>query len=381
MNSTKNFFDNDSNTKSNNEKQNHTPTTNRIKSIFNSNNNFSNSKLSDNNKNSAKSVYSPFVIKKTTENIETNLQGLNLNFNKAENNFTANTSNKNFSKNFFDKNTFSPESQNIFPNNKFYTPSPNLNLMQNNKLSDRFIPCNKGVNLLEKFEMTKNFDHKLLSEDMDFTETEKNEEFNSDLKNSTYQNLLENNFFGYSNNDISHNNNQDSLMKNYGKQGMDIDQGFNRGNIKSKLFQYKNDNKKKASKTPFENIFDSMQSFNTGNRFINDYNTSNLRKFSNKPYKTVEAPGILDDFYLNLLDWSNKNDIAVGLDNSLYLYSTSKNQMFNVFTYDTDKYVSSLIWNSEGTEIAVGNSEGFVEIWDGKGIYYIFLLLIFNFFL
>jgi WD40 repeat protein len=119
-----------------------------------------------------------------------------------------------------------------------------------------------------------------------------------------------------------------------------------------------------------------MQTFSSGSIFNNEINTIiNVRKFSNKPYKIVEAPGLLDDFYLNLLDWSNKNDVAVGLDNSLCLYSTSKNQMFNLFSYDSDKYVSSLIWNSEGTEIAVGNSEGLIEIWDGK---IIFIILFFS---
>jgi WD40 repeat protein len=34
--------------------------------------------------------------------------------------------------------------------------------------------------------------------------------------------------------------------------------------------------------------------------------------------------------------------------------------------YEGEKYVSSVIWSPSGDEIAVGNSEGLVEIWDGK---------------
>ena len=42
--------------------------------------------------------------------------------------------------------------------------------------------------------------------------------------------------------------------------------------------------------------------------------------FSSKPYKTVNAPDLLDDFYLNLLSWSSMNIIAVGLDTKVYLH-------------------------------------------------------------
>ena len=27
------------------------------------------------------------------------------------------------------------------------------------------------------------------------------------------------------------------------------------------------------------------------------------------PYKVLDAPSLLDDFYLNLVDWSNQNDL------------------------------------------------------------------------
>ena len=49
-----------------------------------------------------------------------------------------------------------------------------------------------------------------------------------------------------------------------------------------------------------------------------------------------------------------------------YLWCANKTQCVKLFNYHDDKYVSSVIWNSTGTEIAVGNSEGIVEIWDGK---------------
>ena len=38
---------------------------------------------------------------------------------------------------------------------KFYTPSPNV--IKSEKLSDRFIPLDKGINLMEKFNLTTKF--------------------------------------------------------------------------------------------------------------------------------------------------------------------------------------------------------------------------------
>lgn len=50
------------------------------------------------------------------------------------------------------------------------------------------------------------------------------------------------------------------------------------------------------------------------------------RKISRAPYKVLNAPNLQDDFYLNLVDWSSSNILAVGLEEGIYLWSafTSK---------------------------------------------------------
>lgn len=45
--------------------------------------------------------------------------------------------------------------------------------------------------------------------------------------------------------------------------------------------------------------------------------------FHQVPFKVLEAPSIQDDFYLNLVDWSCNNMLAVGLQNSVYLWSAA----------------------------------------------------------
>ena len=39
--------------------------------------------------------------------------------------------------------------------------------------------------------------------------------------------------------------------------------------------------------------------------------------------QVLDAPNIADDFYLNLLEWSRQNVLAVGLGTSVYLWSAS----------------------------------------------------------
>ena len=37
------------------------------------------------------------------------------------------------------------------------------------------------------------------------------------------------------------------------------------------------------------------------------------REVSKVPFKVLDAPSLSDDFYLNLVDWSDQNFLAVGL--------------------------------------------------------------------
>jgi len=37
----------------------------------------------------------------------------------------------------------------------------------------------------------------------------------------------------------------------------------------------------------------------------------------------LDAPLLQDDFYLNLVDWSSTNTLAVGLNGAVYIWSAS----------------------------------------------------------
>lgn len=54
--------------------------------------------------------------------------------------------------------------------------------------------------------------------------------------------------------------------------------------------------------------------------------TTGCSKHTLTVLQVLDAPALADDFYLNLLDWSAQNLLAVGLESCVYLWSahTSK---------------------------------------------------------
>lgn len=63
---------------------------------------------------------------------------------------------------------------------------------------------------------------------------------------------------------------------------------------------------------------------------LNNFSANNIsNKHEEKvtkiyPERVLDAPNMVDDFYLNLLDWSPHNVLAIALENYVYLYLTSK---------------------------------------------------------
>lgn len=89
-----------------------------------------------------------------------------------------------------------------------------------------------------------------------------------------------------------------------------------------------------------------------------------MRKISKKPYKILDAPNLQDDFYLNLIDWSERNQIAVALDSSLYLWSGCSSEITRLYeTSQVNDYICSVAFCDEN-RIAVGNSTGQIKVFD-----------------
>lgn len=89
-----------------------------------------------------------------------------------------------------------------------------------------------------------------------------------------------------------------------------------------------------------------------------------IKEISKKPYKTLDAPYLEDDFYLNLLDWSSKNILSVILGNSVFLYNHDNSQVNKLVSKQAPHYPTSAAFDPSGLNLAIGTVGGNLEIYD-----------------
>lgn len=92
------------------------------------------------------------------------------------------------------------------------------------------------------------------------------------------------------------------------------------------------------------------------------------RKILKVPYRVLDAPELLDDFYLNLVDWGLQDVLAVGLGDSVYLWDGLTQLVERLCVLENKDKVTSLSWIGSGTHLAIGTLKGLVEIWDATKI-------------
>lgn len=97
-------------------------------------------------------------------------------------------------------------------------------------------------------------------------------------------------------------------------------------------------------------------------------NTANRKKTRHIPShseRVLDAPQLLNDFYLNLIDWSSSEILAVALGECVYLFNTATGDIQLLFTMEeANEYICSLRWVPDGRHIAIGTSSAEVQVWD-----------------
>lgn len=83
-----------------------------------------------------------------------------------------------------------------------------------------------------------------------------------------------------------------------------------------------------------------------------------------QPEKILDAPDLINDWYLNLVSWNNSNVLAVALKNNVYLWNAVTGDIKCLLSTAENEYISSLSWIQDGNQLAVGSSLNVVEIWD-----------------
>jgi cell division cycle 20, cofactor of APC complex len=83
------------------------------------------------------------------------------------------------------------------------------------------------------------------------------------------------------------------------------------------------------------------------------------------PSRVLDAPELLDDYYLNLLSWSKDNIIAIALKNALYLWNASDGSNQKLMTLDgPDDVITSVQWSGRDSILSVGTNTNAVQLWD-----------------
>ena len=92
------------------------------------------------------------------------------------------------------------------------------------------------------------------------------------------------------------------------------------------------------------------------------------RQIAHTPERILDAPGLRDDFYLNPLDWSSQNVLAVGLGRTVYLWHASSATVQQVVTAPVEgDYIASVKFSADGTCLAVGTATAEVWLYDLAG--------------
>lgn len=111
---------------------------------------------------------------------------------------------------------------------------------------------------------------------------------------------------------------------------------------------------------------------NIHNKYMSNHKEVTI---SSNAYKVIDAPGLIDDYYLNLFDWSHYNSyLALGITEKVYIWSNTNNStsaITKLCSYknnreNKDIYVCSVNWNSYNDYCAVGRNDGIVDIWDSS---------------
>lgn len=94
------------------------------------------------------------------------------------------------------------------------------------------------------------------------------------------------------------------------------------------------------------------------------YMENQFRKINKTPFKVLDAPFLQDDYYLNVIDWSKDNNLAVGLGNAVYMWNFHSNDVTKITHLEHYNLVSSVTWDKNDNKLVLGTMNGTVQYWD-----------------
>ena len=81
--------------------------------------------------------------------------------------------------------------------------------------------------------------------------------------------------------------------------------------------------------------------------------------------RTLDAPDLVDDYYLNLMDWGSSNLLSIALGDTMYLWDASNGSTSELVTVDEDNGpITSVSWAPDGRHLAIGLNLSDIQLWD-----------------
>ena len=84
------------------------------------------------------------------------------------------------------------------------------------------------------------------------------------------------------------------------------------------------------------------------------------RYISTTPYKILDAPGVLNDYYLNILDWSG-DIVAIALKDAVYTYNVETKAVNELHEIENG-YISSV--KIDENDVYIGESTGSIKVYN-----------------
>ena len=91
--------------------------------------------------------------------------------------------------------------------------------------------------------------------------------------------------------------------------------------------------------------------------FTNKDIISDRLRHSKVPIKQYQLDDIMDDYYLNVLDWSSKGLIGIGLTNNLYILDPANDLNYKFYSCEDD-HITGMKYNPSGSLIGIGTHLG-----------------------
>ena len=109
--------------------------------------------------------------------------------------------------------------------------------------------------------------------------------------------------------------------------------------------------------TSFLNIDLNSDLIQDDNISITDFNLFSKEIIKPYPIRALDAPNLIDDFYIHVLSWSSKNILSVALRNSIFFINLNSTQVSNLCKFQNNE-ISSLNFLNKPELLLTGLDNG-----------------------